>query len=66
MDLRAGGATAPVVFELSIPKAVLTSELGSRRETLSQLFGKLRKKGAVKVRVKTITVTFSNVLPPSE
>ena len=53
---RAGEPAAPVVFELGVPKSVLASELGTRQETLSRMFGKLRKKGVVKVQGKTLTI----------
>lgn len=54
---RSGNATAPVAFELTIPKSVLASELGTRQETLSRLFATLRQKNVVKVKGKTITIT---------
>lgn len=54
---RTGESAVPVVFELSVPKSVLASELGTRQETLSRLLGKLRDQGLVKVKGKTITVT---------
>ncbi|MFT4176640.1 MAG: Crp/Fnr family transcriptional regulator [Luteolibacter sp.] len=53
---RVGPSTGPVIFELSIPKSVLASELGTRQETLSRLFGKLRKQGILKVEGRIITI----------
>lgn len=53
---RAGDHQSPVTFDLTIPKAVLASELGTRGETLSRLFSKLRKEGAVTVKGKRITI----------
>lgn len=54
---RSGEAKAPVAFELSIPKSVLASELGTRQETLSRLFATLRRKNIMKVKGKTITIS---------
>lgn len=54
---RTGESAVPVVFELSVPKSVLASELGTRQETLSRLFGKLRKQGILRVQGKTLTLT---------
>lgn len=53
---QAGNSTDTVAFELSIPKSVLASELGTRQETLSRLFAKLRKTGALNVRGKQIMI----------
>jgi CRP-like cAMP-binding protein len=54
---RAGDYKAPIEFELTVPKSVLASELGTRQETLSRLFAKLRKQGIMKVKGKIITLT---------
>ena len=54
---QAGGSMIPVAFRLSVPKSVLASEIGTRQETLSRLFGKLSKLGIVKVQGKIINIT---------
>lgn len=53
---QTGGSSGPVAFELSIPKSVLASELGTRQETLSRLFSKLRAAGALKVQGKKFLI----------
>lgn len=53
---RTSHGTTPTSVELTVPKSVLASELGTRQETLSRLFAKLRKAGVVKVQGRTITV----------
>jgi CRP/FNR family transcriptional regulator len=51
-----GGSGGPVEFELTIPKSVLASELGTRQETLSRLFSKLGKTAGLKVKGKSIRI----------
>lgn len=53
---QAGDGGEPVSIELGIPKSVLASELGTRQETLSRLFAKLGKTGALKVEGKIILI----------
>lgn len=59
---RTGEGSEPISIELAVPKAVLASELGTRQETLSRLFARLRKSGVVKVKGKTIVVERPAVL----
>ncbi|MBE2204979.1 MAG: Crp/Fnr family transcriptional regulator [Chthoniobacterales bacterium] len=42
--------------EIGMSKSVLAGELGTRQETLSRIFGKLRDAGLLKVRRSTISV----------
>lgn len=54
---RCPGDDRPAVIQLAITKGVLAAELGTRQETLSRLFSKLRKSGILKVEGREITVT---------
>jgi len=54
---RCPGDDQPAVIQLAITKGVLAAELGTRQETLSRLFSKLRKSGILKVEGREITVT---------
>jgi CRP/FNR family transcriptional regulator len=49
-------ATAPVEIMLDVTKTVLASELGTRNETLSRAFAKLRRAGQIRVAGKRIRV----------
>lgn len=53
---KAGSGDEPVEFELTIPKSVLASELGTRQETLSRLFSKLTKTAGLKVQGKVLRI----------
>jgi CRP-like cAMP-binding protein len=48
---------ASTIIQLGISKGVLAAELGTRPETLSRMFSKLRKAGILKVQGREITVT---------
>jgi CRP/FNR family transcriptional regulator len=46
----------PVSIRILTSKGVLASELGTRQETLSRLFSKLRKVGILKVQGRNLTI----------
>ncbi|HEY8962241.1 MAG TPA: Crp/Fnr family transcriptional regulator [Luteolibacter sp.] len=46
----------PASIRLTTSKGVLASELGTRQETLSRLFSKLRKAGILKVQGRNLTI----------
>jgi len=54
---RCPGDEKATVIQLETSKGVLAAELGTRQETLSRLFSKLRKSGILKVDGREITVT---------
>lgn len=54
-------ASIPADVEIGMTKGILASELGTRHETLSRIFARLRDEGFISVRGRTITV-----LNPSE
>jgi CRP/FNR family transcriptional regulator, dissimilatory nitrate respiration regulator len=45
-----------VEIELQVSKATLAAELGTRQETLSRIFSKLKKEGLLEVRGRMLTV----------
>ncbi|MFY8216313.1 MAG: Crp/Fnr family transcriptional regulator [Chthoniobacterales bacterium] len=49
-------ADTPVDIEIGMTKGILASELGTRHETLSRIFARLRDEGFISVRGRTITV----------
>lgn len=48
--------TTPADIEIGMTKGILASELGTRHETLSRIFARLRDEGHIAVRGRTITV----------
>lgn len=49
-------------IEIGMTKGILASELGTRHETLSRIFAKLRDEGLITVRGRTITVLNQSTL----
>ena len=43
-------------IELQVSKATLAAELGTRQETLSRIFSKLKKEGLLEVRGRVLTI----------
>ncbi|BCU78965.1 Crp/Fnr family transcriptional regulator [Luteolibacter sp. LG18] len=54
--LRRCGGSATASIELGIRKGVLASELGTRQETLSRIFAKLRDEDLIEVKARSIEV----------
>jgi len=53
---RCSSEGGPVEIRLATSKGVLASELGTRQETLSRLFSKLRKTGILKVKGRNLVI----------